>query len=269
MSETRTPGAAIGAVAPTADPLIVADAAADARVDAVAATVFVHHAPGASPFGPRPDPGRRRLLGLGLGLASGGCVLPRVGAATAAVLRPTPALTAGPFYPRQRPAEVDADLGGLAGHAARALGVPFLLDLLVLDARGRPVPDAAVELWQANAHGRYAHPDDGEASGPLDPDFQGYAQLATDADGRLRVRSIVPGAYGEGRYRRTPHLHLILRGAGTRLVTQMFFPDQPLNADDFIYARLSPPARAAATARALPAADGARAYGWDVVLPAG
>ena len=122
-SSGATPGAAIGAVAPTADPLIVADAAADARVDAVAATVFVHHAPGASPFGPRPDPGRRRLLGLGLGLASGGCVLPRVGAATAAVLRPTPALTAGPFYPRQRPAEVDADLAAILAKADRHPGV--------------------------------------------------------------------------------------------------------------------------------------------------
>lgn len=247
------------------DPQAPADPAGSDAGGFRAPTIFVRHARDATPFGPRPDPGRRRLLGLGL--LAGGCALSRVGVATTAVLQPTPALTAGPFYPRTHLPEVDADLGQLDGHARRALGEPFVLDLLVLDARGRPLPAVAVELWQANAGGRYAHPSDTDASGPLDPDFQGYARLVTDAEGRLRVRSVLPGAYGDGGFRRTPHLHLIFRGTGTQLTTQMFFPDQPLNAGDFIYRRLSPAAQRAATARALPAGDGVRGFGWDVVLP--
>lgn len=239
---------------------------AEAPAATPAPTIFVRHASDASPFGPRTDPCRRRLLGLGLFV--GTCALTHT--AAAAVLQPTPPMTAGPFRPRTPPAEVDADLGQLEGHARRALGIPFVLDLLVLDAHGAPVAGAGIDLWQANARGRYAHPGDSDASGPLDADFQGYAQLRTDAAGRLRVRSVLPGAYGDGSFRRTPHLHLIVHAGDTRLVTQMFFPDQPLNAGDFLYGRLSPAARRAATARALPSADeDARLYGWDVVLPAG
>ena len=100
----------------------------------------------------------------------------------------------GPFYPLHPPAESDADLTRLAGHANRARGTVIELTGRVRDLRGNPIAGAQMELWQANAAGRYTHELD-PAIAPLDPDFQSYARLTTGADGAYRIVTIKPGGY--------------------------------------------------------------------------
>lgn len=117
----------------------------------------------------------------------------------------------------------------------------------VLDEDGRPVAGAVVELWQANGGGRYFHPID-TRDAPLDPDFVGNGRTLSDAEGRYGFFTIKPGAYpvpNSGRWWRPPHIHISVLGPGTlmRLVTQMYFPGDPLNAIDRIL--LSIPDRAA------------------------
>lgn len=108
----------------------------------------------------------------------------------------------------------------------------------VLDEDGRPVAGAIVELWQANAGGRYFHPID-QREAPLDPDFIGNGRTRSDDSGRYGFFTIKPGAYpvpDSGRWWRPPHIHISVLGPGSlmRLVTQMYFPGDPLNAIDRI-----------------------------------
>ncbi len=127
----------------------------------------------------------------------------------------------------------------------------------VLDEDGRPVAGAVVELWQANAAGRYAHVID-QRDAPLDPDFLGNGRTRTDAEGRYSFLTIKPGAYpvpDSGRWWRPPHIHFSVLGPSSlsRLVTQMYFPGDPLNALDRLL--LSVPdaaAQARLIARAVP-----------------
>jgi protocatechuate 3,4-dioxygenase beta subunit len=125
----------------------------------------------------------------------------------------------------------------------------------VLDEDGRPVADAIVELWQANAGGRYFHPID-QRDAPLDPDFIGNGRTRSDGEGRYGFFTIKPGAYpvpDSGRWWRPPHIHISVLGPGSlmRLVTQMYFPGDPLNAIDRI---LNSVPDAAARARCIAAA---------------
>lgn len=208
---------------------------------------------------------RRRLLAASA-LWIGGSVLIPVARALGDVRAPTPANALGPFYPRHPPAEVDADLATVEGQRGRAAGTPLSVSGRVLDRHGRAIAGARIEVWQANAYGRYHHPGDGNASGPLDPAFQGYALLHSGGDGTFRFASVMPGPYTG----RTPHIHYLIHAAGTRLVTQMFFAGEPRNQEDFLYAALPGAARVAATATdvAAPAAGG-RAVQWDIVLASG
>src|SRR5205809_1232643 len=96
----------------------------------------------------------------------------------------------------------------------------------VLNVEGQPVRGARVELWQANAHGRYTHPSDTN-SAPLDPNFEGFAVQTTDAEGRYRFKTIKPGAYpANPNWMRPPHLHFEVTGKVNRLVTQLYFPGE-------------------------------------------
>ena len=102
----------------------------------------------------------------------------------------------------------------------------------VLDEQGRAVPDTVVEIWQANAAGRYIHAKD-SWDAPIDPNFTGAGRVITDAEGRYRFTTVRPGAYPWGNHKnawRPSHIHLSLLGPAfaTRLVTQMYFPDDPL-----------------------------------------
>jgi len=102
----------------------------------------------------------------------------------------------------------------------------------VIDENGRPVPSTLVEVWQANAAGRYRHQND-RHDAPLDPNFSGCGRVITDADGRYRFVTIRPGAYPWRNHHnawRPAHIHFSLfgRAFATRLVTQMYFPGDPL-----------------------------------------
>lgn len=125
------------------------------------------------------------------------------------------------------------------GETGEALGQRIRVLGRVLDADGRPVPDALVEVWQANAAGRYAHTWDNWPA-PLDPNFTGGGRVLTDSLGNYAFTTIKPGAYPWGNHHnawRPAHIHFSLFGRAfpQRLVTQMYFPDDPLFAQDPIY----------------------------------
>jgi protocatechuate 3,4-dioxygenase beta subunit len=105
----------------------------------------------------------------------------------------------------------------------------------VLNANGEPVKGARLEIWQANANGRYAHPSDDNPA-PLDPNFEGYATLLTDVDGRYRFKTIRPSGYLAGSIMRPAHIHFVVADKSNRLVTQMYFPGDPLNENDSVLA---------------------------------
>jgi len=110
----------------------------------------------------------------------------------------------------------------------------------VVDTDGKPVEDALIDLWQANAAGRYRHPHDPNPA-PLDPNFQGWAIVPSGTNGQFRFKKIMPGSYPASRtWMRPPHIYFKVskRGYG-ELVTQMYFPDHKLNAGDRLLKRKS------------------------------
>ena len=117
-------------------------------------------------------------------------------------------------------------------HAGQPLGQRIVVSGRVLDENHRPVPNTVMEIWQANAAGRYIHHRD-QWDAPLDPNFTGAGRVVTDAEGGYRYVTIRPGAYPWKNHHnawRPAHIHLSLLGPAfaTRLVTQMYFPDDPL-----------------------------------------
>lgn len=151
-----------------------------------------------------------------------------------AQMKVTPMQQLGPFYPADRPLDHDADLTVIKGKKGRANGDLLYVMGRVFDPQGHPVRDAKVEVWQANAVGRYRHPGD-DSPAPLDPNFEGYAMLKTDSEGRYQFKTIKPGSYMAGQNPRTPHIHFDVTGKYTRITTQMYFPGEPLNEKDPIY----------------------------------
>jgi len=155
-----------------------------------------------------------------------------------------------------------------------ALGQLIHVGGRLLDEAGRPVAGAVVELWQANAAGRYAHALD-QRDAPLDPNFLGNGRVRTDADGAYGFFTIRPGAYPvptPETWWRPPHVHFSVLGPATlsRLVTQMYFPGDPLNALDRILQSIpDAAARDRSVARPLPPASvgsGWLGYRFDIVL---
>ena len=136
----------------------------------------------------------------------------------------------GPVYPYGRMRPLDHDL--TRQHAGEPLGERIIVEGRVLDEGGRPLPQTLVEIWQANAAGRYAHKID-RHDAPLDPNFSGAGRSLTDADGWYRFVTIKPAAYpwkNHDNAWRPAHIHFSLFGTSflTRLVTQMYFPGDPL-----------------------------------------
>lgn len=126
-----------------------------------------------------------------------------------------------------------------AQHAGSPLGPRIIVSGRVLDEDGRPQPNMLVEIWQANAAGRYLHRND-QHNAPLDPNFTGEGHTMTDEQGRYRFATIRPGEYAWGNHHnawRPAHIHFSLFGPAfaTRLVTQMYFPGDPLLAFDPIF----------------------------------
>ncbi len=176
----------------------------------------------------------------------------------------------GPFYPLVRPADHDLDLTRVKGRSGTATGQPIQVIGRVLDRRGNPIRNAEVELWQCNAAGRYDHPGDRANPAALDPNFQGFARLATDRNGQFKFRSIKPKDYDTPIGRRTPHIHFDIRGRGMRLGTQMYFAGEELNATDaLLKAAASRESVIAESIDRLSADPQALAFRWTVVLGVG
>jgi len=178
----------------------------------------------------------------------------------------------GPLLGEDRVGPLDHDL--TRGGEGQPLGERIIVHGRVLEDDGRPVRDTLVEVWQANAAGRYAHTADRHPA-PLDPSFEGAGRCLTDGEGRYRFVTVRPGAYPWGNHDnawRPAHIHFSLfgRAFAQRLVTQMYFPGDPLFAHDPIFNSVRD---AAARARLVAALDlsatepeWALAYRFDLVL---
>jgi protocatechuate 3,4-dioxygenase beta subunit len=143
----------------------------------------------------------------------------------------------GPMYPYGRIETGDSDL--TRQHAGEPLGERIIVQGRVLDESGRPIPNTLVEIWQANAAGRYVHRVD-QHQAPVDPNFSGAGRTVTDADGCYQFTTIRPGAYpwrNHDNAWRPAHIHFSLFGTSflSRLITQMYFPGDPLMPYDPIF----------------------------------
>lgn len=147
-------------------------------------------------------------------------------------LATTPHQLMGPFYPFMLEPDPSGDLTHRPGCERRAEGELLYVTGRVLKSAGSPVRDAKIVVWQANARGRYAHPSDANPA-PLDPNFEGFAVLRTDELGRYRLKTIRPGGYAAGAGERRPaHIHFDVTGRQDRIITQMYFADDPDNIAD-------------------------------------
>ncbi len=151
--------------------------------------------------------------------------------------------TAGPAYGHGRVGELDHDL--TRQHEGEPLGERIIVHGRVLDDSGRPVRNSLIEVWQANAAGRYTHHADRHPA-PLDPNFGGAGRCLTDDEGRYRFVTIKPGAYpwkNHDNAWRPAHIHFSLFGEAfrSRLVTQMYFPGDPLFDQDPIFQSVRDP----------------------------
>jgi protocatechuate 3,4-dioxygenase beta subunit len=140
----------------------------------------------------------------------------------------------GPVLGHERPGPLDHDL--TAQHPAAPIGERIVVAGRVMDEDGQPLRQTLVEIWQANAAGRYAHKGD-QHDAPLDPNFSGAGRVVTDDGGWYRFVTIRPGAYPWQNHPnawRPAHIHFSLFGPAfvTRLVTQMYFPGDPLHSLD-------------------------------------
>ncbi len=180
----------------------------------------------------------------------------------------------GPVFGRAELGPHDNDLLVNYAQDGAAIGERTIVHGRVIDENGRGVANTLVEVWQANASGRYRHANDAYI-GAVDPNFGGCGRMITDAEGNYAFRTIKPGAYPFRNYVnswRPAHIHFSVFGSGfvQRLVTQMYFEGDPLIARDSILATISDPddrARLVATLdlnEAVPL--DALAYRWDIVL---
>ena len=171
----------------------------------------------------------------------------------------TPFQTLGPFFDFGL-AIADGEI--VAEPAAE--GRHITIEGTVRDGAGDVLPDALIEVWQANAAGKYCHPQD-RRSLPIEPSFSGFGRVATDEYGRFTFSTIVPGRVpGPNGGLQAPHLAVgvLARGLLTRLVTRMYFEDEPSNADDAVLALVPPERRATLLAKRTSADQ----YRFDIVL---
>ncbi len=178
----------------------------------------------------------------------------------------------GPAYGHEVVTAEDSDL--TRQHAHEPLGERITVAGRVVDEDGRPIANTLLEVWQANASGRYVHPRD-QHPAPLDPNFSGAGRCVTDADGAYKFTTVKPGAYpwrNHANAWRPAHIHFSLFGPTflTRLVTQMYFPGDQLFSQDPMYQSVpDPKMRDALVCRyhhADTVPEWSLGYRWDIVL---
>jgi protocatechuate 3,4-dioxygenase alpha subunit len=201
---------------------------------------------------------------------------PRLDNQDPALFGQTPSQTVGPFFHYGLPWKGGADLVGQSDMGARPELFPedhYVLNLAppkgavsgeVYDADGKPVPDAMIEIWQANAAGRYASPDDIRTDLPLDEGFIGFGRASTSEEGLYRFKTVLPGAVpGPGNSPQAPHIAVSVFGRGVikRLATRVYFEGQVANVADPILALVPAERRDTLIARKV-----GEAWRFDVVL---
>jgi protocatechuate 3,4-dioxygenase alpha subunit len=177
---------------------------------------------------------------------------------------PTTSQTVGPFF-HDGLLRDDARRQVLV--AVKTEGVRIRIEGYVYDGEGLGVPDAMVEIWQANHHGRYHHPADQRAA-PLDPAFSGFGRCGTDAAGFYWFETIKPGRVPfDGNRLQAPHICVAVfaRGLLNHLLTRVYFADEPANAEDPVLERVPAERQVTLLARR-ESADGAVVYRFDIVL---
>jgi protocatechuate 3,4-dioxygenase, alpha subunit len=173
----------------------------------------------------------------------------------------TTSQTVGPFF------SIGLDrlrTGNLAGQGIS--GERLTIEGRVLDGDAQPVPDAVIEIWQANAHGKYAHPEDTQQK-PLEPGFSGYGRVSTNDQGQFRFTTIKPGPVsGFGGKLQAPHLVLsvFMRGLLKRLVTRIYFPGEAANDSDLVLGLVEPARRPTLIAKKVQGHSAV--LQWDIVL---
>jgi protocatechuate 3,4-dioxygenase alpha subunit len=178
-------------------------------------------------------------------------------------LRATTSQTVGPFFSIGMERLNCAELAGPG-----VAGERVTIEGRVLDADGVGVPDAIIELWQANSHGKYAHSEDMQHK-PVEAGFQGFGRIPTDEDGKFRFTTIKPGAVPGPRLDgklQAPHIavSVFMRGLLRRLVTRIYFPDEAANAGDFVLGLVGAGRRGTLIARRVVGVEGL--LRWDVIM---
>ncbi|HUC69879.1 MAG TPA: protocatechuate 3,4-dioxygenase subunit alpha [Stellaceae bacterium] len=179
----------------------------------------------------------------------------------------TPSQTVGPFFHLALDRAEWADLT-----KDNPQGERIAVEGRVSDGDGAPVADACLELWQANAAGRYAHPDDARTDKPLDPHFRGFGRVSTDADGCFRFMTIRPGPVpGRGNALQAPHIAVALfaRGLLKPLYTRLYFAGDPANEADPVLQSIEDPARRRTLVAPGQAGPGGPAWRFDIVMQGG
>jgi protocatechuate 3,4-dioxygenase alpha subunit len=176
-------------------------------------------------------------------------------------LIPTPGQTVGPFFALglDRPEWADMTRSNPQGQR-------IVIEGEVRDGDGAPIPDALIELWQANAAGRYDHVEDTGTDKKLDPNFHGYGRVATDSRGRFKITTIKPGPVpGRGNALQAPHINVAFfaRGLLRQLHTRIYFADETANASDPLLSSIEDQG-VRKTLLARP--DGAGVYRFDFIL---
>jgi len=176
-------------------------------------------------------------------------------------LEATTSQTVGPYFSigLTRLKKVDLAGPGVSGERITVEG-------RVLDGDRKPVPDAMIEIWQANSHGKYAHPEDDQKK-PLEPGFQGFGRIPVDENGKFSFTTIKPGAVpGPNGNPQAPHVavSVFMRGLLRRLVTRIYFPDEPANAGEFVLNLVEPERRATLIAKK--SVNQIGTLEWNVVL---
>ena len=174
----------------------------------------------------------------------------------------TPSQTIGPFFHRALLTYKGNDL-----ITDGPSGTRIVIEGRVLDGDGQPVTDAMIEIWQANAAGRYEHPADPQDK-PRDDKFHGFGRTATDQQGRFSFRTIKPGAVREaGDFTQAPHINVMLfaRGLLHHLVTRIYFPGEPLNLSDPVLRAVPTERRSTLIAEEFRSSN-ERHYQFDIVL---
>ncbi|HET6564451.1 MAG TPA: protocatechuate 3,4-dioxygenase [Xanthomonadales bacterium] len=176
----------------------------------------------------------RRQFGKAISFTAAGLAVVSSNPVLAAMA--TPRQVEGPFYPDFDLGDTDLDLTLIQGHTESALGEHIVVHGRVFNTDGEPLAGATVDIWQANAAGRYRHTDDPNPAG-LDPNFQGWGIVQTDAEGYYRFKTIKPGAYPlellDDSGWRAMHIHYKVSHAGQApITTQLYFPGDPLLEQD-------------------------------------